>query len=123
MNYIKNIAISILYIIVSILILTFITTVFSYFNIISDSFTSILKIIIPITSLFIGGFYLGRKSTKKGWFEGLKLSLIFLLILIIFEYLALNQSFNIKNILFYSILSISSIFGSIIGINRKKNNP
>lgn len=120
MNFIKNVSLSILYITLSLLVLTFILTIFSYFNIISDKTVSIFKIIIPIISLFIGGFFIGKKSLKKGWLEGLKLSLIFLLILIIFEYLALGQSFNIKNLLYYLIISISSIFGSMIGISKKK---
>lgn len=122
MNFIKNISLSILYIILTILILSFILTLFSYFNIIGDKVVSIFKIIIPVLSLFVGGFLLGKKSLKKGWLEGLKLSLIFLILLIIFEYLALDQSFNIKNILYYLILSISSIFGSMIGISKKASN-
>lgn len=119
MNFIKNVSLSILYIILIMLVLTFILTLFSYFNIIGDKVISIFKIIIPVVSLFIGGFLIGKKSLKKGWLEGLKLSLIFLILLIIFEYLALDQSFNIKNILYYLILSISSIFGSMIGISKK----
>lgn len=122
MNYIKNISFSILYIILTMLVLTFIITILSYFNIINDKFVSILKIIIPIVSLFIGGFFIGKNSDKKGWLEGLKLSLIFLILLLIFEYLALNKSFELKNILYYLIISISSIFGSMIGINKRKNN-
>ena len=120
MNFIKNVSLSILYIVLFLLILTFILTLFSYFNIISDKVVSIFKIIIPIISLFIGGFFIGKKSSKKGWLEGLKLSLVFLIILVIFEYLALDQSFNIKNLLYYLILSISTIFGSMIGISKKK---
>ena len=120
MNFIKNVSISILYIVLCLLILTFILTLFSYFNIISDKVVSIFKIIIPIISLFIGGFFIGKKSLRKGWLEGLKLSLIFLVVLVIFEYLALNQSFDIKNILYYLILSISSIFSSMVDISKKK---
>ena len=118
MNFIKNISLSILYIVISLLILTFVLTIFSYFNIIGDNTVSIFKIIIPIISLFFVGFFIGKKSLKKGWLEGLKLSLIFIIILVIFEYLALNQSFEIKNLLYYLILSVSSIFGSMIGISR-----
>lgn len=121
MKYLKNISISILYIIVSILILTFITTLFSYFNIIGEKTISIFKITIPIISLFIGGFYIGKRSIKKGWFEGLKLGLIFIILLIIFEFFALDISFKGKNIIYYLIIIISSIFGSMIGISNKKN--
>lgn len=118
MNYIKNVSFSILYIVGFILILTFILTLFSYFNIFSDKLVSIFKILIPIISLFIGGYYLGKRSNKKGWLEGLKLGFIFLVLLIIFEFLALDIDFKIKNIIYYLIIISSTSFGSIIGINK-----
>lgn len=120
MKYLKKLAFSFIYIIATLLILTFITTILSYFNIINDKITSIIKIIIPISSLFIGGFYIGKNSLKKGFIEGLKLSLIFSILLIIFNYLAFDYSFKLKYILFYLILCVSSVFGSMIGINKKK---
>ena len=120
MKYLKKLGFSFLYIIGSILILTFITTILSYFNILNDKVTSIVKIIIPIISMLIGGFYIGKNSLKKGFLEGIKLGLIFSIILIIFNYLALGNSFKFKYMLFYIILIISSILGSMIGINRKK---
>ena len=120
MKYLKKLGFSFLYIIGSILILTFITTILSYFNILNDKITSIIKIIIPIISMLIGGFYIGKRSNKKGFLEGLKLGGIFSCILIIFNYLALDNSFKFKYMLFYIILIISSILGSMIGINRKK---
>lgn len=120
MKYLKNLSFSLAYIIGSILILTFITTIFSYFNIMNDKIVSIIKIIIPVISFLIGGFYIGKKSLKKGFLEGLKLGLIFSIILVIFNYLALGNSFKLKYLLFYLILNIASILGSMIGINRKK---
>lgn len=120
MKYLKNLGLSFAYIIGSILILTFISTIFSYFNIFSDKVMSIIKIIIPIIGLLIGGFYIGKRSLKKGFIEGLKLGLIFSVFLIIFNFLALGNSFKVKYLLFYLILIISSILGSMIGINRKR---
>ena len=121
MKYLKNIGMSFIYIISSILILTFITTILSYFNILSDKIVSIIKIIIPIISLFIGGFYIGKISNKKGFIEGIKLGSIFSIFLIIFNFLALSNSFKFKYLLFYIILIISCSLGSMIGINKKKS--
>ena len=120
MKYLKNLGISLLYIIGTILVLTFIISIFSYFNIINDKIVSIFKIIIPIISLLIGGFYMGKRSIKKGFLEGIKLGVIFSLILIIFNFLAFGNSFKFKYLLFYLILIISSVLGSMIGINRKR---
>ena len=122
MKFIKNVSFSIIYIIASLLILTFITTVLSYFNIIGDKTTSLFKIFIPVISLFIGGFNIGSKSNKKGWLEGLKVGLIYLVLLIIFDFLAFNNSFEIKNILYYIIIVISGILGSMVGISIKKTD-
>lgn len=120
MKYLKNISISFIWIISSIIILSFLTTLFNYFNIISDKILPIINIIIPIISLFIGGIKIGNKSKTKGYIEGLKLGIIFSIFLIIFNYLALDVSFKFKYILFYIILITCSIFGSIIGINKTK---
>lgn len=120
MKYLKNLGLAFLYIIGSIVILTFFSTLFNYFNILNDKVTSIIKIIIPVSSMFIGGFYIGKNTTKKGFLEGLKLGLIFSITLILFNYLAFDNSFKLKYLLFYLILIISSILGSMIGINKKR---
>ena len=120
MKYLKKLVFSFLYIIGTILISTFIITLLNYFNIISDKVISIFKILIPIVSLFIGGFYIGKRSNNKGYLEGLKLGLIFSIFLLIFNFLAFSNSFKLKYLLFYIIIITSSILGSMIGINKRK---
>lgn len=122
MKYLKKIGFACIYSISSILILTLILTIFSYFNIMGEKVVSIFKIIIPIISLFIGGFYIGKRSNKQIVIEGLKLGIIFSIILIIFNLLFSNP-FKLKYILFYIILICSSIIGTIIGAtNRVERN-
>lgn len=122
MKYLKSLGISFIYIISTILILIFIITLLNYFNIISDKIIPIFKILIPITSLFIGGIQIGKRSKNKGWLEGLKLGSIFSIFLLVFNFLAFSNSFKFKYLLFYLIIITSSILGSMIGINRKKGN-
>lgn len=121
MKFLKNISNSFLYILISILILTFITTIFNYFEIFSYKTINILEIIIIIISMFLGGYKLGQKSNKKGYIEGIKLGIIFSIFLVIFNYLAFDNPFKIKYLLFYIILIASSSLGSMIGINKKNN--
>ena len=120
MKKLKNYSISLIICILSILIMTLIITVFSYFNIMSHEVISIFKILFPIISILVGGIILGKNSDKKGWLEGLKLSIIFLIIMLLFNYLGLNNKLEFKNILYYLILIISCIVGSMVGINKKK---
>lgn len=122
MNYFKNLGMSFLYVIVSMTILILIMTLLSYFNILKDSGTTFMKIIIPIISLFIGGFTLGKKASKKGWLEGIKIGAICCVFIVLFNFLAYSHSFEVKNLLYYLILIVSSILGSMIGINKKQKN-
>lgn len=120
MKRLKKLGFSFVYIIGSILIITFIITLLNYFNIISDNIISIFKILIPVISLFIGGLYIGKNSNIKGYLEGLKLGLIFSIFLLIFNFLAFSNTFKLKYVLFYLIIIASSILGSMIGINARK---
>lgn len=122
MNYLKNLGISLLFIISFILVLTFIGTLFNYIGLFNNTVIKIVKVIIPILSMFIGGFVIGKRQGKNGWLEGLKLSLIFLVILTLFNYLGLNASFSLKSWIYYIILIVSTIFGSILGVNKFKPN-
>jgi len=122
MRYLKNLGISLLYIIGFMLILTFIGTLFNYIGLLNSSVIKIVKVIIPVLSMFIGGFVIGKRQGKNGWLEGLKLSLIFLIILTLFNFLGLNHSFSVKSIIYYIILTVSTILGSIIGVNKFKPN-
>ncbi len=120
MNYLKNVGISFIYIICFLLGLTFISTLFNYINLFGNTFINVLKVIIPIISLFVGGFVIGKRIGKKGWLEGIKLSLIFLAFLTIFNYLALDSSISLKTVIYYIILVIATTFGSMIGVNKFK---
>lgn len=119
MGYLKNVGKSLLYMISIILVLTFLVTVLNYFNIVGSKILSIMEILIILISMFVGGFLIGKKSKQKGWLEGIKLGLIFVAILSLFNYLGLGQKFSVINLIYYLILIISCTLGSMIGINKK----
>ena len=89
------------------------------FNILGlrDNITKNISIIIFILFFFIAGFIKGKNIDKKGYIQGLKIGLE--LILILFLLSLFSFSLNIKTIIYYMILLLSSIFGSTIGINKK----
>ena len=85
---------------------------------ISNSITNILSMIVLIITYFIYGLKKGKISNNKGYIQGLKVGSILSLILLILS--IFNLYFSIKTIIYYLILILSSIFGSTIGINKKK---
>ena len=122
MDFVKKIGKSLLISIVVLLVLTFIMTLLNYINFLKYNLVNIIEIIILFITVFSGSFNIGKNSKKKGWLEGFKFGLIFLVILIIFNYLGFNISFEVKNLLYYLILLTSSILGGMIGISFKSDN-
>ena len=119
MKYLKNIVFSLGIMLSTLFVFTFIITIFSYFNLMSNTLTTIFQMIIPIISVTISGIIMGIHSTKKGWLEGIKLGLLICLLLFFFNYFGLNNSFKINQLLFYGILIFTAVVGSMIGINIK----
>lgn len=113
----KNYLFSILYILGGILILSFITNILYYFDIISYNIVKYFKILSIILPSLFGGIKIGFKSNNKGYIAGFKLSLIFISILLIFS--LFNKSFGFKTIFYFIIIIITIILGGMIGINKK----
>jgi len=111
---------ALLYSIGTILVFTFIITLLNYFNMFSYKIVIIFKIIIPIMSIFIGSLIMGKNSSNKGWLEGIKYGIIFTIILCIMNYLILRTAFKVQDLIYYLIIILTSSFGSIVGINYKK---
>ncbi len=63
---------------------------------------------------------MGRISPNKGYYYGIRLSLLVIIILIIFGIIFNN--INLIRIIYYLIITSTITFGSILGINQKKNN-
>lgn len=122
MNYLKIIGKSLIYMISILLVSTIIITLLNYFNIIGNKFITVFKIIIAFISMFIGGFIMGKNSKQKGWLEGIKLGFIIIVILFLTNLIILKQDWSVKNLIYYLILIVSCIFGSMIGINKKIDN-
>lgn len=123
MNYLKLLGKSFLYMIIILFASTIIITLLNYINIFGNKLTTLAKIVISVISFFTGGFIMGKNSKQKGWLEGIKIGSIIIVILLLLNYIILKQSFDLKNIVFYLILLSSSIFGSMIGINKNVENP
>ena len=101
---------------IGILGLTFI----NYFNIMGSKIVSIIRFILPLMAMFISSYRLGKLSDKKGYLEGLKFGgmIVFIFMVMVF----LLDALSWKSILYYLILLLASVMGSMIGINRKKLN-
>lgn len=99
---------------------TLIFTIIDYFGLISIKVVSTLRFIYPVLCLFMISYRLGLGSSKKGYIEGLKMGGMIIGIFTLF--ILLFSKYQIKTLLYDVILLLTSTLGSMIGINRKKNN-
>lgn len=111
---------SLLYILVPVIVLSIITSILYYFNILNSKGVNYINLIMIALSMLLGGIYIGTKADKKGWLEGIKVGLEVIVILFIVSFLAFDKGMNIKTLIYYFILVASSTLGGMIGINRKK---
>lgn len=114
-QYLKTIG----YMVGIILISIFLITILNYFNILSSSAVSYLKLIIILITTFSSGILIGKTAIKNGWLEGLKLGISIVLLMILFSYLGLDKTPTYKNIVYYIIIIITSILGGMIGISKR----
>ena len=116
MKYLKTI----IFEFILLICLTLLLTILYYFNIISSNINNIFKIVSFIVTFFLTGVYISKRSNRKYYLEGLKISginiAIFLLISLIFKF-----KFSLQIILYYLIITITITIGSIIGSLFKKN--
>ena len=82
--------------------------------------TSILFIIFMMILFLIIGYKYGKKADKKGYIEGLRIGFSLILVLLFINLIFYNSNFSLERVIYYIILILSSIFGSMIGINKKE---
>ena len=112
-NYLKGF----LWVFLTIIVLSFLVTLLHYFNILSGKGLETISLLVPIIGLLLGSIFLGRRSRQKGWLEGIKFGAIYLVIILLFSLLFFHPDFSIKIGLYYVILLLTAMLGSMIGIN------
>ena len=112
---------ALLYIFIPLFIFNIILSLFYYFNTISDNTLNIISLISTFICIIIGGIYIGNRTNRKAYLEGLKLGLIISILFTFFSLVIFNKGINIKSLLYYLSLLLTSTLGSMIGISKRKN--
>ena len=78
-----------------------------------------LAVILTALSFFIVSSMASKNITEKGYILGIKLGLLFVILMILINLIFFKSGFNIDRIIYYTILIISSILGGSFGKNLK----
>ena len=96
------------------ILLLFITSILNLVGV-NSTITNLLIFLFNISLFFIFGFKNGKIATNKGYFAGL-----FLLLLIIINLFTNKNIFRISTLIYYLVLVLASVFGGMLGINKKE---
>lgn len=72
---------------------------------------------LSFVTLFIGGFVSGGKGKEKGWLIGGLTSLLYTLIILVFQFLGLGSSFSLEQLAFHAGFLLIAMLGGIMGVN------
>lgn len=115
-NYLKFISI---FLIIE-LLLTFITSLLNLLGL-NSGITTIILLIANIIIFFILNFLNARQWQKKGLIEGLTLSFIFLIFMVLIKIILFDNKLYLSTIIYYLILLFTGLFGALVGVNKKKD--
>ena len=119
MKYLKKYGKALAIFSIFIIITSFFISLFNQFNVFYSKGSDLFVFIIMI--IFFGsiGFYFGKKAPSKGYLEGLKIGLILIFFLILLNTVFFQSKYSLERIIYYCVLIMSSVFSSMIGINKK----
>lgn len=73
--------------------------------------------IIHAISLFIGGIVSGKRSTRKGWYQGATTGFMYGILLLMISFLALDSSITVADLTLLLPTIIIGAIGGMIGVN------
>lgn len=103
-----------------ILVGTILSSILYYFNITGDKINKIILYLISIVGITIGSFKFGMSMNKKGIISGLIFFSVVFVIMMIISLTIFKTGLTVSSIIYYLILLIFAVLGSIIGKNKKE---
>ena len=98
------------------------TTTLYYFNIIGDTLFKWINLISILLVIFMSGIKLGSRSSKNAYLEGFKFAMMIVLLLTLITFFVIQADMETKMLLYDLIITFTSIFGSMIGINKMQKS-
>ncbi|MFD2637587.1 TIGR04086 family membrane protein [Piscibacillus salipiscarius] len=79
-----------------------------------------LSFIVSVLILMVGGFIGGRKTEEKGWLTGAIVGVIYIIGIMLYQFLAQNSWIYSNQMLYFLIFVLAAVVGGMFGVNLKK---
>ncbi|WP_168121641.1 TIGR04086 family membrane protein [Paenibacillus sp. HB172176] len=91
------------------------------------SFTNMMEselgtytLLVHGASSLAGGFTCGKRSIRRGWYNGGLLGLMYGIIIVIVSFLATNASFSLHSLIMLGTVLLAGAFGGMVGVNLRR---
>ncbi|MBH5317128.1 TIGR04086 family membrane protein [Paenibacillus sp. GSMTC-2017] len=91
-----------------------------HFTNMKESELGTYALLVHVFSALAGGFTSGKRSERKGWYNGGTLGLFYGIIVIIVSFLAADATLSWDSVLMLGSALLSGILGGVVGVNLKK---
>ena len=118
----KKIITSYGYSILIIIIGVIFSSILYYFNITSDKVNSIILYLLMGISMITGSIIFSKNMKYKGIINGLIYFLSWFIIMFLTSIIIFKSKLELKTLIYYTTLCITSILGGIIGKNTKTSD-
>ncbi len=122
MNFIKKhyklYLLTLLWLVISLVL----TSTLYYFNLIGDNLFKWINLISILLVIFISSIKVGVRSSQNAYLEGFKFGMMIILLLTLITFFIIQADMETKMLLYDLIITFTSIFGSMIGINKMQKN-
>lgn len=103
------------------LLITFLTSLLNLLGL-NSGITSIIMFISNTIIFFALTYSMAKKMKKKGLIEGLFVGVILIFLMLLINLILLHSPFRISTFIYYIILLITSMFGGLLGVNKKSDD-
>ncbi|RUQ27855.1 TIGR04086 family membrane protein [Peribacillus cavernae] len=103
------------------IVASFIFSILLRFTSINESSLTYVIMAVSFISLFIGGFISGGKGKKQGWMLGGGTGILYMLIVLLFQYLGHDSLFSLKQWIQQGCFVVTAMMGGILGVNMNSS--
>lgn len=92
------------------------------FTSINESSLTYIIMAVSFITLFIGGFISGGKGKKQGWMLGGGTGLVYMVIILLFQYLGTDSLFSLREWIYQGCFVVTAMMGGILGVNLSSSS-
>ncbi|GEN46429.1 TIGR04086 family membrane protein [Alkalibacillus haloalkaliphilus] len=109
-------------ILVLMLVASLVFALFINFDWMATSTLQWVTFITSIVIMLIGGFISGRMTVHKGWVTGAIVGIIYVVGIMLYQFLAHDSWIQSYQILYFLIFIVATVTGSILGVNMQRRS-